>query len=107
MQQIVFSRICFGAWALMLALALAGCGEDAAVAAGNSTTDTATTSDVPVGGDGSTGGGNKPCVTSADCLPVVEPCRAASCQPNVGCVTVILSDGAVCDDGNACTQGEV
>ena len=43
------------------------------------------------------------CTTAATCPKPASPCQAASCHPQLGCLAIVLPDGAVCDDGDACT----
>lgn len=86
-------------WMCAFFLVFAGCGSDTSVSSAKDAAGADTGSDAapPV----------KPCQSSADCPAVAVPCQAAACQPNVGCIVVVLADGAVCDDGNACTTSDL
>ncbi len=75
-------------------------GGDATVGdtAGSDAGDTAT------GGDGTTGVDVAPACTSAkDCPSPTSPCGIAVCDGLLGCVELARPDGAVCDDGDACS----
>ena len=47
------------------------------------------------------------CVSNADCPVLANPCLANTCQVAVGCVPVARLDDVLCDDGDACTVGDV
>ncbi len=84
---------------------LAGCGSDPAA----SGPDTAAGTDVVAADLGvlaDTGTAPKPCTTANDCPAPDGKCRASVCQAGVGCVLVVLLNGALCDDGDQCTTGD-
>ncbi|MSP93232.1 MAG: hypothetical protein EXR79_15790 [Myxococcales bacterium] len=44
-----------------------------------------------------------PKCTATGCPAPASPCQYSQCVPGVGCVAMALPDGALCDDGDACT----
>ncbi len=51
--------------------------------------------------------GRDGCTAHAHCPKPAAECKVGRCDPKTGCYVAIKPDGAVCDDGNACTTTDL